>query len=346
MSVSTVTKHQFKAFVSALIGTEQTVIGVQAKHDKFAFDKLKNADDLRLDYDVTILSPRKYVLPPKEDLLTFQVGGQAQSVQHKDKMVLLGVHPYDVIAISQMDELFSQDQYDTHYMNRRKNITVIACDVVTPSKNVFASSMNAATCDKGYDILLTDIGDAYVVDAPTEKGQALVKMISGAKEATDADLNKRKAVQEKNRLALNKHQLECKPSFLPKLLEKAYNHPVWEEKAKLCYSCGSCNQVCPTCYCFDVQDEVNWDLATGCRYRAWDGCLLQNFATVAGDHNFRKNRADRFRHRLYRKGKYVPGKIGGQIACVGCGRCVSACTAHIANPVDVYNTILETTELS
>jgi heterodisulfide reductase subunit C len=171
-------------------------------------------------------------------------------------------------------------------------------------------------------------------------------MMKGVKEATTADLGKRKAVQDKNIATLNKHQLECKPSFLPKLLEKAYHHPIWEEKAELCYSCGSCNQVCPTCYCFDVQDEVNWDLKTGCRYRAWDGCLLQNFATVAGDHNFRKKRADRFRHRLYRKGKYVPSKIGGQIACVGCGRCVSACTSHIANPVDIYNTILETTELS
>ena len=346
MSASTVTKDQFKSFVTALLGTDQTVVGVQAKNDKFAFGELKNADDLRLDYDVTILSPRKYVLPPKEELLSFKVGGECQSVRSTQKTVLLGVHPYDVVAINQMDELFSQDEYDTHYMSRRKNITIIACDVVTPSKNVFASSMNTATCDKGYDILLTDIGDTYVVDAPTEKGLTLVKMMAGAVEATDADLAGRKAVQEKNQLALNKHQLECKPSFLPKLLEKAYDHPVWEEKSNLCYSCGSCNQVCPTCYCFDVQDEVNWDLSTGCRYRAWDGCLLQNFATVAGNHNFRKKRADRFRHRLYRKGKYVPGKIGGQIACVGCGRCVSACTAHIANPVEIYNTILETTELS
>jgi sulfhydrogenase subunit beta (sulfur reductase) len=346
MSISTVTKDQFKLFVSALIGTEQKVVGVQAKNDKFAFDELKNADDLRLDYDVTILPPKKYVQPPKETLLSFEVGGNSQTVQETEKTILLGVHPYDMIAINQMDELFSQDEYDTHYMDRRKNITIIACDVVIPSKEVFASSMNTATCDKGYDILLTDIGDSYVVDAPTDKGQALVKTMNLVKKATAGDLEKRKAVQEKNRLALNKHQLKCKPSFLPKLLEKAYHHPVWEEKAKLCYSCGSCNQVCPTCYCFDVRDEVNWDLTTGCRYRAWDGCLLENFATVAGNHNFRKKREDRLRHRLYRKGKYVPGKIGGQIACVGCGRCVSACTSHIANPVDIYNAILETTELS
>lgn len=345
MSVSTVTKDQFKQFVTSLIDSEQTVVGVQAKHDKFAFGELKNADDLRLDYDVTILSPRKYVLPQKETLLSFNVGGESQSVQESKKMILLGVHPYDLVAINQMDELFSQGEYDTHYMERRKNFTIVACDVKTPSKNVFASSMNTATVDKGFDILLTDIDDAYVVDAATEKGEALVKMMAGATEATEDDLKKRKAMQDNNKASLNKHVLQCKPSYLPTLLEKAYDHPVWEEKARLCYSCGSCNQVCPTCYCFDVQDEVDWDLQNGRRVRAWDGCLLENFATVAGNHNFRKHREDRFRHRIYRKGKYVPSKIGGQIACVGCGRCVSACTAHIANPVDVYNKIMEQTEI-
>jgi ferredoxin len=346
MSVSTVTKEQFKSFVAALVDSEQKVVGVQAKDDKFAFGELTDADALRLDYDVTILPPKKYMLPQKEALMNFEVAGAAETVEVDEKMVLLGVHPYDMVAINQMDELFSQGEYDTHYMSRRNNITIVACDVVTPSKNVFATSMNTATCDKGYDILLTAIGDEYVVDAPTDKGQALLDMMSGSKEATDADLNKRKAVQDKNIAELNKHDLECKPSFLPKLLEKAYDHPVWEEKARLCYSCGSCNQVCPTCYCFDVQDEVNWDLKTGTRCRSWDGCLLSNFATVAGNHNFREKRADRFRHRLYRKGKYVPGKIDGQIACVGCGRCISACTAKIANPVEIYNTLMETTEIS
>ena len=341
MSVSSSVKDRFKSFVSALVGSDQKVVGVQAKDDKFAFGELTDADKLRLDYDVTILPPKKYMLPQKETLMNFEVAGAAQTVQPDEKMVLLGVHPYDMVAINQMDILFSQDEYDTHYMCRRNDITIIACDVVTPSENVFASSMNTATVDTGFDILLTDLGDAYVAEAATDKGEALLKTIDGAKDAAAADLDKRKAVQEKNKTSLNKHQLECKPSFLPELLEKSYDHPVWEEKARLCYSCGSCNQVCPTCYCFDVQDEVNWDLKTGQRCRSWDGCLLSNFATVAGNHNFRENRADRFRHRLYRKGKYVPSKIDGQIACVGCGRCISACTTKIANPVEIYNTLLE-----
>jgi ferredoxin len=68
--------------------------------------------------------------------------------------------------------------------------------------------------------------------------------------------------------------------------------------------------------------------------------MLTDFATVAGDHNFRENRAARYRHRYYRKGKYLFDRMN-QIACVGCGRCITACTTKIANPVEIYNTLLE-----
>ena len=310
------------------------------KADKFEYALLDNAASLRLDYDVTVLSPKKYFLPPVDALVEFDLKGGYKSVYDTEKFVLIGVHPYDMTAINQMDELFRQDNYDSHYMNRRSNATIIACDVATPSKNVFASSMETATVKEGYDILVTCIGDSYVVEAATGKGQLLLDKAKADK-ATADDINARESVWEENKKKLNKHQLNCKPSDLPNLLEMAYDHPLWEEKAKTCFSCGSCNQVCPTCYCFNVQDFVAWDLNSGNRQRAWDGCLLDGFTKVAPGHEFRFKRSDRFRHRLYRKGKYVPGKIDGEIACVGCGRCAGACLPDIANPVTVYNQLLE-----
>ena len=131
----------------------------------------------------------------------------------KCKNILIGVHPYDLVAIRQMDELFSQDEYDTHYMTRRANTTIIACDVVNASPDVFASSMGTATVKDGYDILLTDIGDAYVVDVASEKGEAL--MGAAATDASDADIAARKAVQDKNDAGLNKHELKCAPADIP-----------------------------------------------------------------------------------------------------------------------------------
>lgn len=339
MSVKKIAKKDFSDFVDELIRKER-VFAVQAKGDRFDYAPLESAQNMRLDYDVTLQPPKKFFLPPTEVLMTFEMGGAYQSQHEDESFVLLGVHPYDMIAINQMDELFSQDNYDTHYMARRNNATIVACDVVTPSENVFASSMETAVVKEGYDVLLTDIGDSYVVEAATEKGEAL---IAGAKsaDADDAALKAREDVWAKNTKGLNRHELKCDAAYLPKLLGKAYDHAVWEERAKTCFSCGSCNQVCPTCYCFNVQDDVNWDFKTGKRERAWDGCLLDGFTKVAGEHEFRNQRADRFRHRLYRKAKYVPEKIGGQIACVGCGRCVSACLPDIANPVSVYNVLID-----
>ena len=339
MTIKKIDKAALDKWVSVCIES-QRVFGVQAKEDRFVFAPLANAGDLRLDYDVTILPPKKYFLPPRETLLKFDRKEGFESVFDSQPFVLFGVHPYDMVAISQTDKLFAMDQYDTHYFDRRQKATIVVCDVQNASKEVFAGCMGTATVNDGFDILITKIDSDYLVDIRTEKGQALADTIMDAEDADEMSLKLRKLVWADNTELLQKHKLNVRPDVLPRLLDRSYEHPVWEEKAQRCFSCGSCNLVCPTCYCFDVRDDVEWSLQKGQRYRVWDGCLLSEFAAVAGGHNFRRNRADRYRHRYYRKGKYVPEKIG-EVACVGCGRCITACTAKIANPVEVYNKLVD-----
>ena len=343
MTEKKLSKESFLNWVDFIISTEQKVYGVQThkdRADRFEYATLHKAEDLRIDYDVTVLPPKKYFQPPVETIVDFEVNGGYKSVYDTEKFVLIGVHPYDMAAINQMDKLFSHGNTDSHYMTRRNNAIIIACDVVNASANVFAGSMGTATIKQGFDILVTDIGDSYIVAPATDRGRALLDNTT-ADEATADDLDARRNVWERNEKELNKHVLNCKPSDIPKLLEMAYDHPLWEDKARTCFSCGSCNQVCPTCYCFNVQDNIAWDSNSGNRQRVWDGCMLDGFTKVAPDHEFRSKRSDRFRHRLYRKGKYIPGKIDGEIACVGCGRCIGACLPDIANPVTVYNQLLE-----
>ena len=328
------------AWVEGLI-KRQKVIAVQAQGDHFTFAPLTKASDLRLDYDVTILPPKSFFQPPKETLLSFKANLGYESIIDKEPFVLFGVHPYDMAAIMQMDEIFSQANYDIHYMTQRENVTIVVTDVEKVSQNVFAGYMGTSYLENGYDVLLTRIGDVYLVDTKTEKGESLMAGLANAPEAGESWLEQRRLFWEYNKQRLRRHELKMEPSRWPDLLEKAYSHPLWEEMAKLCFSCGSCNLLCPTCYCFDVREEVNWDLSSGQRFRLWDGCMLADFANVAGNLNFRKDRADRYRHRYYRKGKYVPAKIGGKIACVGCGRCITACVAKIANPVEVFNRLAE-----
>jgi ferredoxin len=245
-----------------------------------------------------------------------------------------------VAAIAMMDILFTRDTCDTHYAARRQNITIVACDVQNPSANVFAGSMGTATVKSGFDVLLTRVDGACLAQAATERGEQLLLLAGPLEDADPVSLARRDQVWADAPKLLRKHTLHGVPEDLPAALDRGYDSPVWEKKASLCYSCGSCTMVCPTCFCFDVQDEVNWDLRTGERVRRWDGCLMTGFALVAGGHNFRKRREERYRHRFYRKGKYLRDQFGFT-ACVGCGRCVTACTTGIANPVELYNALLE-----
>jgi ferredoxin len=332
----------FREWVNLLLKARK-VFGVQSRTDKFGFAELKRAEDLRLDYDVTVLPPKLFFQPPSEPLLEFSAPAEFKSLadaENIEQVILLGVHPYDMAAINQMDKIFATGNYDRHYMSRRENAVIIGCDVQTPSPNVFAACMNTAVLKTGFDILLTRVDGKYLAEAFTGKGADLLAGADGAEKAGEPDLKAREKVWAKNRDALRRHELRVPLAILPNLLEKSYDHPVWEERSQKCFSCGSCNLVCPTCYCFDVRDETKWNLRDGTRSRVWDGCMLRDFATVAGGHNFRKKKEERYRHRYYRKGKYVPDKIG-EIACVGCGRCISACVSKIANPVEVYNRLME-----
>lgn len=341
MSIKKVSPDALNRWVDVLIG-KQRVYGIQeiGMGDRYGFEPLNRADDLRLGYDLALTAPKKFFQPPCETLLTFDEEGNYKAVEDAEPFVIFGVHPYDVVAIAQMDEVHSKDNEDIHYTKKRENATIVAVDIQNPSKNVFAAAMGTATVDDGFDILLTLVGDQYVVDSRTDKGEALMADLTEGDEPDDITLARREQVWEDAQRFLKKHNLNCKPEDLPELLEQSYDHPIWEQRAEKCYSCGSCVLVCPTCYCFDVQDDSDWNLKSGSRQRKWDGCMLQEFANVAGDHNFRKHRSERYRHRFYRKGKYLWDRYG-QIACIGCGRCITACTTNIANPVEVYNKLLE-----
>ena len=341
MTNKVIEKQDIAPFIGTMIKQEEEVIGVKRKDGKYVFDRIKSADELCLDYDVTILPPKKYFLPPRETLLKFRVGEQVEVepwIEAKSR-IIIGVHPYDIKAMELLDEAFSTTNPDPNYIRKRQSSTIIGVDCLNPSPNAFCSSMGTATTETCFDLLLTDIGDSYVVAIGSAKGEEIIKRYARSREATEEELAKRKAEREK---ALARYQLSLHMPLeeLPALLDKSYDNPFWSTQSESCLSCGSCIMVCPTCFCFDVQDEMELSLAGGERYRQWDGCMLADFAKVATGENFREDKQSRFRHRLYRKGKYILERFG-KSGCVGCGRCITACLAQIASPVEAFNTLKE-----
>jgi NAD(P)H-flavin reductase/NAD-dependent dihydropyrimidine dehydrogenase PreA subunit len=335
-----ISKENFTDFVNSLINDSSlNVIGVKAKGDKFAFGPLESASELRLDYDVTLLPPKKYFFPQRETLVTYNVGKgfSGKSPSEVKPSVIIGVHPYDIIALLHMDEIFSETKSDPYYFEKRKSSIIIGVNMQKMSKWCFASYMGSDTVEYGYDLMLTDLGNRYAINIGSEKGEQLLEKY--AKGLSNALARDAQLVGQKKRevMAMTQQKLDFSPELIPEMLAKSYGESsFWERHSEKCLACGSCVLVCPTCYCFDVKDNTDLTLELGERVRTWDGCLLEDFAKIASGENFRATRPTRYRHRYFKKGKYLFDRFGF-ISCVGCGRCSSNCLPNIANPVSLFN---------
>ncbi len=339
MSLKILDKGALVPLVNALMA-DYRVVGPQAKGPKFAFGPITDPAQLRLDYHTTILPPKKVLQPPQERLATFirlEGGLSVEPIVEAAPTVLMGVHTCDLHAIRVLDKVFSQDYSDANYLERRRHTLIVSLECLRPcDEHSFCKDMGTLTADEGYDLHLTDIGEAYTVHVGTEQGEALLEQYGQARPATEADVRRLNEALS-GKWPHFKHRLEFDAAELPALLATAYDHPLWDELGERCFACGSCTNVCPTCYCFNVVDEVNLALTEGERVRTWDSCQLDEFARVAGGESFREARSARQRHRFMRKGKYIYDKVG-ELGCVGCGRCIRTCLTHI-NIVDGFNAI-------
>ena len=336
-------RSAFTDLIDGLIELDpRPVVGVQDDGEQYVFDRLESADDLALEYDLTALSPKKYVMPQRETLLTYdrrdheyEMRAEADPTGH----IIVGVHPYDLEAIRQLDKIFIDTLQDEPYRRKRENSVLIGLTMQDVGETCFAASMDTATIDAGYDLMVTELEDAFAVDIGTFEGDQLLESVS-TRNATAAEIERVEQINQ----ALNEsfeRGLDFPPSELPTLLSANYdNMDFWEGYAEQCLSCGTCNVVCPTCFCFSVDMIRDLDGDSGRQERRWDGCLLEDFATVAQDENFREEVAQRHRHRFMRKGWYIYERYG-DIACVGCGRCTAHCVADVADPCEVYNELRE-----
>ncbi|MBN1535258.1 MAG: 4Fe-4S dicluster domain-containing protein [Anaerolineales bacterium] len=343
MSVTIIQKQDFPDFVNRLL-SQFRVSGPVEEDGGYAFRVIENSDDLRLDYPTTILPPKKFLLPTKETLFEFDKSGNGtvQAPVVEPRTVVLGVHTCDLHAIKLLDRVFSTGHIDPNYTLRRKQTLIVSIECLTPcDENSFCKSMGTLSADDGYDLHMTDVGNFYTIDIGTEVGEELLQYAKTAP-ATEENMKKLNAVISE-KWPRFPYRLDFDISDLPSLLNMSMKSPLWEELGERCLACAACTNVCPTCFCFDVRDEIDLDLQHGQRIRKWDSCQLDEFATIADGHNFRQSRALRQRHRFMRKGKYIL-EAHDYLGCVGCGRCARACLVDIT-PVGVFNELYRQKEV-
>ncbi|UCG11106.1 MAG: 4Fe-4S dicluster domain-containing protein [Deltaproteobacteria bacterium] len=294
------------------------------------------AGDTQADFSLpnTRLSPKTLMLPQSERMFEFtldKAGGQGRILQEIEKdyspRAIFGIRPCDAKAFQLLDLNFDTDSYrDAWWVRRRQITTLVGFGCSEPCDTCFCSSVGSGPFSPdGLDVIFTDVGENYLVDTLTDKGERLVALVSAEGEAEEnvvatARELKKAAVKSISSVvpteSLDKHSVSA-------LFEAAF----WDGVQFACINCGVCTFVCPTCWCFDIQDEVSKD--NGVRVRNWDACMFSLFTLHGSGHNPRSQKLSRVRQRFMHKLKYFVDKYNSGAACVGCGRCVQQCPVNI-----------------
>ncbi|MFH1613286.1 MAG: 4Fe-4S dicluster domain-containing protein [bacterium] len=335
MKYYTIEKQKIKNLFESL-KNKYRIAGPTRKENQYVINFLDSPEELILLHKPPILSLKKYYLPQEETLFSFKIENIKAETSNIDQtpLIIFGAHTCDIAGILCLDNACGVNPIDKTFFKRKKNIIIIGIECLEPcDEHATCITMGTNNPKGGYDLMLTDIGEEYAIQINSPEGENLVNNYKFVfKDISDIEYKLSKNRQEKDEKW--KKNLIPNHDEIGKILSKTKKNTLWDEIGKKCVSCGNCTNVCPTCYCFDVKDDIELNLKEGKRYRTWDSCQLKNFAEVAGGENFREERKSRQQHRFFRKFLYCVEKYNRNF-CVGCGRCTRACMAKI----NLYETI-------
>jgi sulfhydrogenase subunit beta (sulfur reductase) len=300
---------------------------VIAPRDEQAYGEVSAASEMNLSDKKPAKSLKGFFFPEREVLLEYQLGRElrvslpAAASENKTR-VIFGARPCDVSALPIVDKVFAWDYLDSSYLEARERTVIISLACENPCETCFCTSLGGSPVEiEGSDLLLTPLKDAYHVQIVTERGKALVDKYKEFFEASDPAHDREVVLFEEN--ARQKITQEVDLTGLQEILD--FDDPVWETLAPQCIDCGICTFLCPTCHCFDIQDEGS--ATQGARVRLWDACTFYNY-TKAHAGQPRPTHYRRYRQRILHKFRYYPENFGRTL-CVGCGRCIEYCPVNI-----------------
>lgn len=342
MADKVISKDSVGEFLTALEAGYTVVAPVERDDAPAEFRELGPGDMPILDGSRMMMTPKDYLLPRYEVLVRVEQADGTVKVETplpEDKpRVMLGVWLPDAQAIRVLDRVFLERGFvDPYYARRRENLIVVAVIPAEMRWSWFCGSVDdVEEWKRNVDAMMYDLGDGFYFEPISEKGAALAEgVVRQAQDALFADPSEADTAR-KNELWEAFKNTGVLPFAGKTLYENlAWDNPVWNEIAAKCIGCGMCSYMCPSCSCFDIQDEVCGACVE--RYRCRDTCQFEDFTLMGAGHNPRSEQVPRSRQRLLHKFKYQHEQFG-VVGCTGCGRCVELCPVN----VDIRNVLTRT----
>jgi len=325
MDTKKLSKDKWGDFI-AVLGAQKKLYTPQKEGESLRFKPVAAGNQVNLDFSNTTVPPKSVLFPQTETLYRFEQGSTAISLpEEAGEAVILGIRPCDARAMAIVDSVFSWDVDDPYYLQRREKTALIGLSCREPGVNCFCTSVGGGPAStEGLDILLTDLGEAYLVQILTEKGENI--KLSTQELLQDAAEEDVKTAEKLSGEAASRISRSIEPDGIPEKLPELWESPLWKDFSDSCLGCGTCIFLCPTCHCFDIQGEMEG--LEGRRCRMWDSCMFAEYTLHTSGHNPRPSRRERVRNRINHKYSYYVNNFG-KIACVGCGRCIDLCPVNI-----------------
>ncbi len=319
-----ITPENIARWLEQLIGSGRSVYAPVRTGERVDFKKIARPEEVASDYVQTTQSVKKVVFPRTEELFSYRKEGKQVSVRQPDlqaipETVVWKIRPCDAAGFASLSGIFNWDYKDGSYNARAERLTLISFSCATSDEYCFCTSVGGGPgSTTGSDIQLTLLPDGgALVEVLTPKGERLAAEASSL--FTPAD-----GISKEEYLARVEKRFDARQ--LREKLDLAFDSPVWQRQSERCLGCGACAFVCPTCACFDIQEDARG--ATGRRVRCWDSCGFSLFTLHTSGHNPRPVQSARWRQRVLHKFSYMPERIG-QTGCTGCGRCSRACPVNM-----------------
>ena len=325
MTAKTVDKKKFTELAEAIIAGGHRLYGPIRNNGEVTLTEVTEQPEFDFSYRNFKTSPKDFFLPQSEVICRFCRGELVEdAVSAPQKRVLLGLRPCDARAFWLMDKVFLEEPEDFYYKQKRENTVIIAAACANPESTCFCTSVGGGPAGtEGSDVLLFDVGERFLFEAVTERGENFLNQFPEMNEdATKKQIAEKEKIAEESSARIEKLALDG----IAERFAESFDSDLWEEPSQKCLGCGICTYFCPTCYCFDVTDETLRE--NGRRVRTWDSCMYKLFTLHASGHNPRPTQKERIRQRFMHKFSYSVDNHG-ELFCVGCGRCIKNCPVNL-----------------
>jgi len=343
-------KSQLPHLLNALL-EDYRVVGPRVGAGEIVLDWIGSPDDLARGYrdvqtpgiyrlekaedDGTVFtyvngheSPKKFLHPGRFVEFVgkpFQAEARPLPIEEdRRKTAFFAIRPCDRQAIHVLDLVFKNAYPDYYYCRQREGSLLVVLNCTATGNNCFCVSMGTGPrADTLFDLALTELDGRFLLEVGSPEGEAVARRLD-TRPATSEDLTE--AAQDLAGAAASMRR-KLNTINLVQILQGQFDNPYWDVMGEWCVGCGNCTAVCPTCFCYEIDDTL--DLATGLveRIRRWDVCFTWQFTEMHGC-NTRSELRQRYRHWCEHKLSYWVNQYG-VFGCVGCGRCLTWCPVKI-----------------